>query len=91
VALCEAAWAGVRKDDSYLGAQFCRFRRRFGKKAEGRAIFACAHTLIVMIWHILADDDAVTRTSEPTGSPAATTPPPTPAASSANSRTSATT
>jgi transposase len=59
VALCEAAWAGVRKNDSYLGAQFRRFQRRFGKKAEGKAIFACAHTLIVIIYHVLAADDAV--------------------------------
>jgi transposase len=58
VALCEAAWAGVRKNDSYLGAQFRRFQRRFGKKAEGKAIFACAHTLIVIIYHVLAEDDA---------------------------------
>ena len=91
VALCEAAWAGVRKNDSYLGAQFRRFQRRFGKKAEGKAIFACAHSLIVMIWHVLAETTPCTRTLEPTGSPAATTPPPTPAAWSANSRTSATT
>jgi transposase len=59
VALCEAAWGGVRKNDSYLGAQFRRFQRRFGRKAEGKAIFACAHTLVVMIWHILAEHDAV--------------------------------
>ncbi|MFZ0666252.1 MAG: IS110 family transposase [Acidimicrobiales bacterium] len=59
VALCEAAWAGVRKNDSYLGAQFRRFQRRFGKKAEGKAIFACAHSLIVMIYHVLAEPDAV--------------------------------
>jgi transposase len=59
VALCEAAWAGVRKNDSYLGAQFRRFQRRFGKKAEGKAIFACAHSLVVMIYHVLAEDGAV--------------------------------
>ena len=59
VALCEAAWAGIRKNDSYLGAQFRRFQRRFGKRAEGKAIFACAHTLIVMIYHVLAEDDTV--------------------------------
>jgi transposase len=59
VALCEAAWAGVRKNDSYLGAQFRRFQRRFGKRAEGKAIFACAHSLIVMIYHVLAENDAV--------------------------------
>jgi transposase len=58
-ALCEAAWAGVRKNDSYLGAQFRRFQRRFGRKAEGKAIFACAHSLLVMIWHVLAEEDAV--------------------------------
>jgi len=40
VALCKAAWAGVRKNDSYPGAQFRRFQRRFGRKAEGKAIFA---------------------------------------------------
>jgi len=57
-ALCEAAWAGVRKNDSYLGAQFRRFQRRFGRRAEGKAIFACAHTLIVIIWHVLAEPDA---------------------------------
>jgi transposase len=55
VALCEAAWAGVRKNDSYLGAQFRRFQRRFGKRAEGKAIFACAHTLVIMIWNVLAE------------------------------------
>ena len=59
VALCEAAWAGVRKNDSYLGAQFRRFQRRFGRRAEGKAIFACTHSLVVMIWHVLAEDDAV--------------------------------
>ncbi len=47
------------QDDSYLGAQFRRFQRRFGRKAEGKAIFACAHTLVVMIWHVLAAADAV--------------------------------
>ena len=59
VALCEAAWAGVRKNDSYLGAQFRRFQRRFAPKAEGKAIFACAHTLVVIVWHVLAEHDAV--------------------------------
>jgi transposase len=57
--LCEAAWAGVRKNDSYLGAQFRRFQRRFGKKGEGKAIFACAHSLLVMIYHVLAEPDTV--------------------------------
>ena len=38
VALCEAAEPGVRKNDSYLGAQFRRLQRRFGRRAEGEDI-----------------------------------------------------
>ncbi len=57
VALCEAAWAGVRTKDTYISVQFRRFRRRFGTRSEGKAIFAVAHTLIVIAWHILAYDD----------------------------------
>lgn len=38
-------------------AQFRRFKRR-GTKGETRAIFAVAHTMIVIVWHILASDDA---------------------------------
>lgn len=55
-ALCEAAWSAARTRDSYLAAQFRRFRRRFGKNGEGKAIFAVAHTLLVIIWHVLHDD-----------------------------------
>ncbi len=29
--------------------------RRFGKKNEGKAIFALAHTLVVIIWNVLAE------------------------------------
>ncbi len=57
-ALCEAAWAGVRTRETYINAQFRRFRRRFGAKSEGKALFAVAHTLVVIIWNILATDDA---------------------------------
>jgi transposase len=53
VALCEAAWAAARSKDTYLAAQFRRFSRRMGKKNEGKAIFAVAHTMIVIIWHVL--------------------------------------
>jgi transposase len=55
-ALCEAAWSAARTRDTYLGAQFRRFSRRMGKKNEGKAIFAVAHTMIVIIWHVLAND-----------------------------------
>ena len=35
-----------------------RFKRRFGTKSEGKAIFAVAHTMIVIVWHILASATA---------------------------------
>jgi transposase len=55
-ALCEAAWCAARTKDTYLSAQFRRFCRRFGKKGEGKAVFALAHTMIVIIWHVLNDE-----------------------------------
>jgi transposase len=54
-ALCEAAWSAARTQNTYLAAQFRRFSRRFGKKGEGKAIFAVAHTMLVIIWHVLHD------------------------------------
>ena len=54
-ALCEAAWAAAHAKDGYLPAQYRRFLRRFGKKNENKALFALAHTLIVVIWHVLAN------------------------------------
>ncbi len=54
-ALCEAAWAASHGKDTYLAAQYRRFLRRFGKKSEGKAIFAVAHTLIVIIWNVLSN------------------------------------
>lgn len=55
-ALVEAAWAASRTR-THLGAQFQRFRRRFGKNGGGpRAAIAVAHTMIEIIWHVLADD-----------------------------------
>ncbi len=53
-ALVEAAWAASHTKDSYLAAQYRRFKRRFGTKSEGKALFAVAHTMIVIIWHVLA-------------------------------------
>lgn len=55
-AMCEAAWAASHTRNSYLAAQYRRFKRRFGTKSEGKAIFAVAHTMIVIVWHILAND-----------------------------------
>ena len=55
-AMCEAAWAASHTADSYLAAQYRRFKRRFGTKSEGKAIFAVAHTMIGIVWHLLAHD-----------------------------------
>jgi transposase len=55
-AMCEAAWAAAHGKDTYLAAQFRRFKRRFGTKGETKAIFALAHTMIVIVWHVLAND-----------------------------------
>jgi len=54
-ALCEAAWAAARTKEGYLPAQYRRFRRRFGKHNESKAVFAVAHTLVVIIYHVLHD------------------------------------
>jgi transposase len=57
VALTECAWAASHTS-TYVGAQFRRFHRRFGKKGGHKAAVATAHTLIVIIWHVLADTAA---------------------------------
>jgi transposase len=54
-ALCEAAWAASHGKNTYLSAQYRRFMRRFGTKGEGKAVFAVAHTLVVIIWHVLKE------------------------------------
>lgn len=51
-ALTQAAWAAARKKDSYLQAQYRRLAGRRGKK---RAAIAVAHTLLVVIYHLLKD------------------------------------
>ena len=52
-ALVEAAWAAIRTKDCYLAIRFQRIRKRRG---EQRALIAIAHTLLVICWHIPADD-----------------------------------
>ncbi len=51
-ALVEAAWAAVRNKSSYLSAQYHRIAARRGKK---RAIIAVAHSILVVIYHMLRD------------------------------------
>ena len=48
------AWS-AGKTGSYIGAQFHRLHRRFGKKGGGKAAVAVAHTFIVIVWHVLND------------------------------------
>jgi len=49
-ALVQAAWAASRKKDSYFHAQYGRLAGRRGKK---RAAIAVAHSLLVVIYHVL--------------------------------------
>jgi transposase len=49
--LVQATWSAVRAEDNRLKARYQRLVVRRGKK---RAIVAVAHTMIVIIWHILA-------------------------------------
>jgi transposase len=51
--LVEAAWAGVKTKDSYLGAQYRRLAGRRGKK---RAIVAVGRTILVAAYHILKEE-----------------------------------
>ena len=55
-ALIEAAWSASHSRNSYYAAQYQRFRRRFGKKSESKAIFVVAHSMLVTIWHLLAHE-----------------------------------
>ena len=52
--LTECAWSAGRTG-TYVGAQFRRMHRRFGKQGGGKAAIAVAHTLLVIIWHVLHD------------------------------------
>ncbi len=51
-ALVEAAWAAARTKGSYLAAQYHRLAARRGAK---RAILAVAHSILVIIYHLLRD------------------------------------
>jgi transposase len=50
--LVQAAWAGVRKKDSYYRAQFHRLRARRGPK---KAIVAVAASMLTAVYYILRD------------------------------------
>ncbi len=50
--LSEVAWANARSKTGYLGAQYRRLARRRGPQ---KALVAVAHSLIVIIYHMLRD------------------------------------
>ena len=52
-ALVEAAWIAVRSKDTYLAVRFWRIAKRRGQK---RALIAIAHTLLIIIWHMLNEN-----------------------------------
>jgi transposase len=51
-ALVEAAWAASRTKNTYLSSQYRRLAARRGAK---RAIVAVAHSILVIIYHLLKD------------------------------------
>jgi transposase len=55
-ALVEAAWAASHSLDTYRAAQFQRRRARRGHK---RAAVAVAHSILTIVWHLLANPEAV--------------------------------
>jgi transposase len=48
--LTQAAWAVSHTKNNYVSAQYHRLARRIGRK---KAIVALAHTLLVIIYHVL--------------------------------------
>lgn len=51
--LIEAAWAASRTRDTYFAAQYRHLAPHCGKK---RALVAVAHSLLIVIYHLLKDD-----------------------------------
>lgn len=54
-ALVQAAWAASHQKDSYLAAQYRRMVKRMGKK---KALVAVAHSILVIIYHVLKERTA---------------------------------
>jgi transposase len=53
--LTECGWAARRTKGTYLAAQFWQIARRRGQE---RAAVAVGHSILVIVWHILASSDA---------------------------------
>ena len=54
-ALVQAAWGVTKKKNCYLSAQYYRLVKRLGKK---KALIAVAHSLLVIIYHVLERDQS---------------------------------
>lgn len=52
--LTQCAWCAARTRNTYLSAQFWRLARRIGKK---KAAIAVAHSILVICWHLLTNDE----------------------------------
>jgi transposase len=59
-ALCEAAWGAAHSKNNYLSAQYWRLTRRFGKTNRNKAEFAVAHSILVIVWHLLTHNTRYT-------------------------------
>jgi Transposase IS116/IS110/IS902 family len=81
-ALGEAATAAA-KTDTFLGERYRRLVRRIGNR---KALVAIARSILVIVWHLLADPPPASATWAPTTTPAASTRPARPATSCASSR-----
>jgi transposase len=57
-ALVQAAWAAIKKKDCYLSAQYARLAGRLGRK---KALIAVAHSLLIIMYHVLENDQSYTE------------------------------
>lgn len=57
-ALVQAAWGASLKKHCYLSSQFHRLVKRLGRK---KALVAVAHSLLVIIFHVLRNDQTYTE------------------------------
>jgi transposase len=57
-ALVQAAWGASLKKNCYLSSQFFRLGKRLGRK---KALVAVAHSLLVIIFHVLECDQTYTE------------------------------
>jgi transposase len=57
-ALVQAAWGATMKHNCYLSSQYFRLVKRLGRK---KALVAVAHSLLVIIYHVLKHDQSYTE------------------------------